>query len=62
MLDRGALLRQYHVQWPAMDAVLIASVMRSVMLLLIAVGLGWLLSAGARRLAGRPSAGEVSGD
>jgi hypothetical protein len=62
MLDRGALLRQYHIEWPAMDAVLIASVMRSVMLLLIAVGLGWLLSAGARRLAGRASAGEVSGD
>jgi hypothetical protein len=62
MLDRGAVLRQYHVQWPVVDAALIASVMRSVMLFLIVVGLGWLLSAGARRLAGRASAGEVSGE
>ena len=62
MLDRGAVLRQYHIQWPAMDTVLTASMMRSVMLVLIAVGLGWVLNAGARRLAGRASAGEVSGD
>ena len=61
MLDRGAVLRQYHMQWPTVDAALVVSVMRAVMLLLIAVGLGWLLSAGARRLAGRASAGEVSG-
>jgi hypothetical protein len=62
MLDRGAVLSQYHIQWPVVDTALIASVMRSVMLLLIVVGLGWLLSAGARRLAGRASAGEVSGE
>jgi len=61
MLDRGAVLRQYHVQWPAIDATWIAGAMRSIMLLLIVVGLGWLLSGGMRRLAGRAPAGEVSG-
>ena len=62
MLDRGAVLRQYHLQWPTVDAASIASLMRSLMLLLIVVGLGWLLSAATRRLAGRTSAGEVSGE
>ena len=61
MLDRGAVLGRYHVQWPTVDTALLVSVMRSVMLLLIVVGLGWLLSGGMRRLAGRASAGEVSG-
>ncbi|HEY2376678.1 MAG TPA: HupE/UreJ family protein [Gemmatimonadaceae bacterium] len=61
MLDRGAVLRRYHVQWPSVDAAWFASAMRSLMLLLIVVGLGWLLSGGLRRLAGRPSTGEVSG-
>ena len=61
MLDRGNALRQYHVEWPTLDAALLAGAMRTVMLLLIFVGLGWLLGAGVRRLAGSPSAREVSG-
>jgi len=59
MLDRGALLRQYHFQWPPIDAGFALSVMRTLMLLLIAIGLGWLLSGGVRRLAGRGAVGEV---
>lgn len=53
LLDRGAVLRQYPLQWPAIDSVFIIGVMRTLMLLLIIVGLGWILSAGVRRLAGR---------
>jgi len=59
MTDRAGALRQYHFSWPAFDAVLAANVMRAVMFLLIVVGLGWVLSAGVRRLAG---AGAVSED
>lgn len=58
MLDRGAALRQYHVQWPTLDAAWMAGAMRALMLLLIIVGSGWLLGAGVRRLAGRAPAGE----
>jgi hypothetical protein len=61
MLDRGSALRQYHVEWPTLDAAWLIGAMRALMLLLIIVGLAWLLGAGMRRLAGRPSAGEVSG-
>ena len=59
MTDRAGVLRQYHFSWPAFDAALAANVMRAVMFLLIVVGLGWVLSAGVRRLAG---AGAVSED
>ena len=61
MLDRGSALRQYHVEWPTLDAAWLVGAMRTLMLLLIILGLAWLLGAGMRRLAGRPSAGEVSG-
>jgi hypothetical protein len=53
LLDRGAVLRRYPLQWPAIDSVFVIGVMRTLMLLLIIVGLGWILSAGVRRLAGR---------
>ncbi|HEY2852297.1 MAG TPA: HupE/UreJ family protein [Gemmatimonadaceae bacterium] len=59
MIDRGAVLRQYHIQWPTFDAEFALSAMRALMLLLIIIGLGWLLSGGMRRLAGRGSVGEV---
>ena len=61
MLDRGSALRQYHVEWPTLDAVWLLGATRTFMLLLIVVALGCLLGAGVRRLAGGPSAGEVSG-
>ncbi len=46
MLDRGAVLRQYSFQWPAMDAAFAASVMRALAVLLVLVGAGWGLHAG----------------
>lgn len=60
MLDRGAVLREYHVQWPAMDASFAVAAMRLLMLALIAVGIAWMLSAGSRWLAGPIATGEVA--
>jgi ABC-type sulfate transport system permease component len=62
MLDRWAVLEQYKFQWPAIDSSFIISAMRLVMLLLIVIGLGWVLSVGMRRLAGRASMGEVGAE
>jgi hypothetical protein len=62
MLDRWAVLEQYKFQWPAIDTSFIISMMRLVMLLLIVTGLGWVLSAGMRRLAGRAPMGEVGAE
>lgn len=59
MLERGAVLRRYHLQWPTIDTSFAIGAMRAAMLLLIVVGLGWLLSTGVRRLAGRVAVGEV---
>jgi hypothetical protein len=53
MLDRGAVLRQYHLEWPATDASFAVGLIRALLLVAIAVGLGWTLSAGVKRLAGR---------
>jgi HupE/UreJ protein len=50
MLDRGAALRQYEFQWPAMDAVFAVSVMRALMLVLIVVAAVWALYGLYRRL------------
>ena len=62
MLDRAAVLGQYRFQWPAIDVSFVVSAMRFAMLVLIVVGLGWALSAGMRRLAGRASMGEVGAE
>jgi len=62
MLDRAAVLGQYRFRWPAIDTAFVLSAMRLVMLLLIVVGLGWALSAGMRRLAGRSQMGEVGAE
>jgi hypothetical protein len=51
MTDRAATLRQYRFQWPELDTVLLADVMRALMLLLIILGTGWLMLGLARRLA-----------
>jgi hypothetical protein len=50
MLDRGAVLAQYQVQWPSIDESLAIAAMRLLMLALIAVGIGWMLAGGMRRL------------
>jgi hypothetical protein len=43
MLDRGAILRQYRFEWPALDAAFAASAMRALMLLLILAGAAWAM-------------------
>ena len=43
MLDRGAILRQYHVQLPALDLAFLASTIRAVMLALIVGGAWWAM-------------------
>ena len=50
MIERGGQLLQYQFRWPAIDAALLASAMRGLMLLLIAAGLAWLLFDVLRRL------------
>jgi len=62
MLDRAAVLGQYRFHWPPIDASFLLSMMRLVMLLLIVIGLGWILSSGVRRLAGRTAMGEVGAE
>ncbi|HKN66140.1 MAG TPA: HupE/UreJ family protein [Gemmatimonadaceae bacterium] len=62
MLDRATVLGQYRFQWPSIDASFLLSTMRLVMLLLIVIGLGWMLSPGVRRLAGRTPMGEVGAE
>ena len=61
-LDRAAVLGQFRFHWPAIDASFVMASMRLLMLLLIVVGLGWALSAGVRRLAGRSQMGEVGAE
>src|SRR5689334_22916532 len=62
MLDRGAALAQYHVQWPTIDAAFAVAAMRLAMLLLIVIALAWLLSGGVKRLAGRVAVSEVGAE
>ena len=59
MLDRGAVLRQYELAWPTMDAVFAVSAMRALMLALIVAAAAWGLYAVYRRLLG--GAGAESG-
>jgi hypothetical protein len=57
MSARFTVLRAYEVSWPALDAALLASVLRGLMLLLIVVGVGWLFSGTLRRLTQQPGIG-----
>lgn len=50
MLERGNALLQYQFQWPAFDALLLASVMRWGMLLLVIAGALWALLELSKRL------------
>jgi hypothetical protein len=50
MIERGGQLSQYQFQWPVVNAAMLASAMRGLMLLLIAAGLAWLLFDVLRRL------------
>ena len=51
MTERGATLMEYRFQWPALNAVSVASAMRAVMLALIVGVVGWLMYGLARRIA-----------
>jgi hypothetical protein len=59
MTDRVATLRQYQFQWPALDAALLASAMRWMMVVLMLVGALWGLAVLWRRI-GR-TGGEEAG-
>jgi hypothetical protein len=52
MLDRGAVLRQYHVQLPTLDLAFAVGAMRALMLLLIVAAAGWMVLELRRRLTG----------
>jgi len=52
MLDRGAVLRQYHFTLPALDWATLAAGMRGLMLLLIVGGAAWGVAELRRRLIG----------
>jgi hypothetical protein len=54
MTARFAVLREYRLTRPAMDAVLLAGLLRWLMLLLIVLGVAWALSGALSRLA-RPA-------
>jgi hypothetical protein len=51
MTARFAVLREYRISWPALDATTLAGVLRGLMLLLIVIGVGWLVSGVFSRLA-----------
>ena len=51
MTERGATLLEYRFQWPALDAITLASLMRAAMLALIVLGLGWVMYGLVRRIA-----------
>jgi len=42
MIERADRLRQFRFEWPALDAALLASVLRWLMVILTLVGLVWL--------------------
>lgn len=54
MSARFSVLREYEIRWPALDAALLASVLRGLMLLLIVIGVGWLVSGVLTRLTRSP--------
>ncbi len=49
MLDRGAALRAYRFEWPALNAALAAGLMRGLMLLLLLSGVVWVMAGAVRR-------------
>ena len=52
MTARFAVLREYQLTWPALDAMMLAGLLRWLMLLLIVLGAGWALSGAWSRLGG----------
>ena len=62
MLDRGAVLRQYRLGWPALDRAFVAGAMRATVLLLVILAAVWALSALAGRLAQTGRESQVGAD
>ena len=60
MVDRGSRLVQYRFQWPVLDAALLASLMRGLMLALVLGGVVWLMSGAVRRLMRPERRGETA--
>src|SRR5215469_11952821 len=61
MLDRGSVLRQFRFEWPALDATLLALLLRWLILFIILGGLLWLVRMASRWWTGRAeSAGRSS--
>ena len=56
MLDRGARLRQFSFEWPALDAALLALVLRWLVLFMILGGLLWLIRMASQKWGGRSEA------
>jgi hypothetical protein len=48
MLDRGSVLRQFRFAWPALDAALLATLLRSMLLFVILAGVLWLFRMATR--------------
>ena len=49
LIERGGQLLQFQFQWPDMNAAILASAIRGLMLLLVSAGLAWLLFEVLRR-------------
>ncbi len=62
MLDRGARLRQFSFEWPALNAAFLALVLRWLVLFLILGGLLWLVRMVSRRWAARTESAPSSPD
>lgn len=56
MLDRGSVLRQFRIEWPALDATLLALVLRWLLLFMVLGGLLWLVRGASQRWAARTEA------
>lgn len=48
MLDRGSVLRQFRFAWPVLDAALLATVLRSLLFVVILAGILWLFQMASR--------------
>lgn len=56
MLDRGSVLRQFRFEWPALDATLLALVLRWLVLFTVLGGLLWLVRLASQRWAAKTEA------
>ncbi len=54
MEDRWGILSQYRIEWPVLDAALLASVLRWLMALVFLAGVLWLIALALRRMERKP--------